>query len=66
VGYVNEYSFMVREIHRQAVRQAGLSIYINNCVLKALVAQLAGQQATWKVRFRRGERFGIDIKQCDG
>ena len=37
---------MARDMHRQA----GLSIYINNCLL----AELAGQQATWKIRFRRG------------
>jgi hypothetical protein len=41
------------EGYTQTYRQAVLSIYISNCVLKALMAEFAGQQAAWKVRFRR-------------
>ena len=58
VGYVNTALWLGRytdiQASRYTGRQAGLSIYINNCFLKVLVAELAGQQAAWKVRFRRG------------
>jgi hypothetical protein len=41
---VDRNSCIVREVHRQA----------GKCVLEALVAEPAGQQASWKVRFGRG------------